>query len=134
MTKILLLTALIACTPASSRTRHTDATREIAGAPPVIDSVRPDSAVVPSGAVVEVTLYGSGFVPGQPGRNTVHFAGGSLTSIAASADGGRIVFVVPDQIIGSGGAPPIKLISGAYPISVQTAAGTSNIVTIRIYR
>ena len=125
----------IACAPANSGQRQTVATTDRAVvAVPVIDSARPDSAVVPYGGVVEVTLYGKWFIPGQPGHNTVNFAGTSLSSIAASADGQRIVFVVPDQISGSGGSPPIRLVGGAYPVSVQTPGGTSNTVTVRVYR
>ena len=131
---VTMALAAIACTPPQSRPNQSQSHSQVTVTVPVIDSVHPDSVGVPYGGVVEVTLYGKGFVPGNPGMNTVNFAGASLSSIAGSADGGRIVFVIPDQISAGGESPPIRLASGSYPVSVKTAAGASNVVTIRVYR
>jgi hypothetical protein len=106
----------------------------VADALPVIDSLRPDSVIVPRGAAVEVTVYGSGFSPGQPGANTVNFDRAVINGVQGSPDGSRIVFVVPDQIFGTGGAPPLSLGSGSYDVSVRTPRGESNHVSIRVYR
>lgn len=101
---------------------------------PAIDSIRPDSVDVPYGGAVEVTIYGKGFAAGQPGRNTVHFGPAKLGAIRASDDGGRIAFTIPDQIDTGGEAPPSRLHSGSYDIGVETVAGLSNLVSIRVYR
>jgi IPT/TIG domain len=126
--------AMLQCTPVHSRSTpvHTDG--DMAQSVPVIDSVRPDSVSLPYGGVVEVTVHGSGFTPGQPGKNTVHFNGAALTSIQGSSDGRRIVFAIPDLIDSGGEAPPSRLQAGSHAVSVETSAGTSNVVTIRVYR
>lgn len=130
-----LVFVVLACAPVqSSRKSTTHSSNEIAVTVPVIDSAHPDSVVVPYGSAVEVVLYGKGFVPGQPGRNTVHFERAALTAVAGSADGARITFVIPDQINRGTEAPPVRLESGSYPVSVETSAGTSNVVTVRVYR
>jgi hypothetical protein len=90
--------------------------------------------VLPYGGVVEVTLSGAGFTPGKPGQNTVHFNSTSLRLVPASADGRQIVFAVPDRISHGGEAPASPLRAGSYSVSVETTSGTSNAVTIRIYR
>ena len=122
------------CTPVQSGSTPVHSTGELAQAVPVIDSARPDSVIVPYGGVVEVTLHGSGLIPGQPGKNAVHFNGAALTSIQGSSDGRRIVFVIPELISSAGGAPPSRLQAGSYAVSVETTSGTSNVVTIRVYR
>ena len=127
--------AMAQCTAVQSRsTRVHSAGDVVAQAVPVIDSARPDSVLVPYGGVVEVTLHGSGFVPGQPGQNTVRFSSAALKSIQGSSDGRRIVFVIPDLLSSGGEAPPSRLQAGSYAVSVETASGTSNAVTIRVYR
>jgi hypothetical protein len=90
--------------------------------------------MIPSGGTARVTLTGTGFVPGEPGKNTVHFNGALFGSVAASSDGRQIVFDIPDMISRGGGAPPSTLSAGSYDVSVETAAGTSNSVTVRVYR
>jgi len=44
------------------------------------------------------------------------------------------VFVIPELISSAGGAPPSRLQAGSYAVSVETTSGTSNVVTIRVYR
>ena len=109
-------------------------TDDVYSAGPFIASARPDSVVLPYGGVVEVTLFGNGFVPGKPGQNTVHFNGTALKLVPASFDGKQIVFAIPDLISRGGGAPPSALRSGSYGVSVETPSGTSNAVTVRVYR
>lgn len=128
------LLAVAQCTPAQSRSTPIHSVGEATQAVPVIDSVRPDSVIVPYGGVVEVTLHGSGFIPGQPGKNTVHFDNATLKSVQGSSDGRRIAFVIPELINGGGEAPPSRLQSGSYAVRVETTSGISNVVTIRVYR
>lgn len=122
------------CVPVQSQSKQVPVDKTVALVLPVIDSARPDSLVLPYGGVVEVTLYGAGFIPGKPGQNTVHFNSTSLRLVPASSDGRQIVFAVPDRITSGGEAPPSVLRAGSYSVSVETTAGTSNLVTIRVYR
>jgi hypothetical protein len=126
--------AIAECTPVQSGSTPVHSDGNIALAVPVIDSVRPDSVILPYGGFVEVTLHGSGFIPGQPGKNTVRFNSAALRSIQGSSDGRRIVFAIPDMIDSGGEAPPSRLQAGSHAVSVETSAGTSNVVTIRVYR
>ena len=128
------LLAVAQCTPVQSRSTPVHSVGDTAQTIPVIDSVRPDSVIVPYGGVVEVTLHGSGFIPGQPGKNTVHFDNAALKSIQGSSDGRRIAFVIPDLIDSGGEAPPMRLQAGSYAVRVETTSGISNVVTIRVYR
>jgi hypothetical protein len=101
---------------------------------PRIDSIRPDSVIVPRGAVVEVVIRGRGFVPGPPGMNTIHFAGSRVPSVPANAAGTELRFAIPDALPSGSEAPPMPVETGAYAISVETVRGVSNPMTIRIFR
>jgi len=102
--------------------------------PPVLDAMRPDSVLVGPGRVVEVTLVGSGFVRGTPGENTVLFGSSVLRGVASSDRGRRITFVVPDAMESGGEAPPVRLITGSYPVQVETALGKSNVLMLKVFR
>jgi hypothetical protein len=128
------LLSIAQCTPAQSRSTPVRSVGDASQTAPVIDSVRPDSVSVPYGGVVEVTLHGSGFIPGQPGKNTVHFDNAALKSIQGSSDGRRIAFVIPELIDSGREAPPMRLQAGSYAVRVETTSGISNVVTIRVYR
>ena len=134
ITLAVTVLANIGCAPAQARTATAQGASNVASTAPVLQSAKPDSVVVPYGGVVEVTLYGTGFAPGQPGQNTVHFNGTALRKIAASPDGRRIVFVIPDVISRGGEAPPTQLEAGSYKVSVETPLGLSNVLTVRVYR
>ena len=122
------------CAPIKSQPKQVQADNAVISGTPVIESARPDSVVLPYGGVVEVTLSGTGFVPGKPGQNTVHFNGTALKLVPASSDGRQIVFAIPDMINRGGGAPPSALRAGSYTVSVETTSGTSNAVTVRVFR
>jgi hypothetical protein len=122
------------CTPIKSQPAHARTENAVPSGPPVIDSARPDSVLLPYGGVVQVTLFGTGFFPGKPGRNTVHFSNTALRLVPASSDGRQIVFAIPDMIARGGEAPPSPLRPGSYSVSVETSSGTSNAVTVRVYR
>jgi hypothetical protein len=122
------------CAPIKSQPGQVQTDHAVTSGAPVIESARPDSVVLPFGGVVEVTLLGTGFVPGKPGQNTVHFNGTALKVVPASSDGRQIVFAIPEMINSGGGAPPSALRAGSYRVSVETISGTSNAVTVRVYR
>lgn len=115
--------AMIACVPLP----HAE------GAP-VLERIAPDSIRMSSGAVVEVTIIGTGFTRGDPGENTVHFAGAAIRRVRANDAGTRIVLTVPDAIDSGGGAPPMPVTAGDYPVQVETAMGRSNVVMLRVFR
>jgi hypothetical protein len=122
------------CAPIKSQPTQDQTANAVASGAPVITSARPDSVLVPYGAVVEVTLFGTGFVPGKPGQNTVHFNNTALRLVPASSDGRQIVFAIPDMVSRGGEAPPSALRPGSYSVSVETNSGTSNAVTVRVFR
>jgi hypothetical protein len=122
------------CAPIQPQPGREGGTSTVIAAPPVLDSVRPDSVVLAAGGIAEVTLIGTGFIPGDPGKNTVRFNGASFRSIRSNDDGRRIVFNIPDVISYGGGAPPSTLTGGSYSIAVETPLGVSNAVTVRVYR
>jgi hypothetical protein len=128
------MVAAAKCAPVQQQPKQVRVENTVTTNPPVIESARPDSVVLPYGGVVEVTLSGSGFVPGKPGKNTVHFNGTALRQVPASSDGRQIVFAIPDIINRGGGTPPSALRAGSYNVSVETLSGTSNAVTIKVYR
>jgi hypothetical protein len=103
-------------------------------ASPAIESLRPDSVFVAPGAVVEIVVQGRGFVPGTPGRNTVRFGTAKITNVPASDDGRVIRVVVPDRVPSGGDAAPLPLETGRYDIRVETSAGTSNAMVVRVFR
>ena len=133
---LAIATTIVAarCAPIKSQSSPVRTDDVYVSAGPFIASARPDSVVLPYGGVVEVTLFGNGFVPGKPGQNTVHFNGTALKLVPASSDGKQIVFAIPDLISRGGGTPPSALRSGSYGVSVETPSGTSNAVTVRVYR
>ena len=110
------------------------ASRRQLDSPPVLERLVPDSVFVAPGGVVEVTLVGTGFHDGTPGENTVMFGRATMRHVAASGDGRRIVFVVPDVIESGGEAPQSRLLTGTYPVQVETAMGRSNILMLRVFR
>jgi hypothetical protein len=105
-----------------------------AAADPHIDTVRPDSVMLAPGAVVEVVIRGRGFEAGAPGRNTIQFGDATITNVPASADGTEIRLVIPERVPVRGDAAPLPLEAGRYDLRVQTSAGTSNRVAVRVDR
>lgn len=122
-TLVSLLTFGLAC----SAIRQRDVT-------PRIDDVRPDSVMVPAGAVVEIVVRGHGFAPGAPGRNTVRFGEQTITSVPATENGTELRFVIPDRVPSGGEAAPLPLESGPYSVSIRTEHGESNARIVRVYR
>jgi hypothetical protein len=102
--------------------------------PPILETVRPDSVLIAPGSVVEVTLIGSGFRGGSPGENTVWFGTSVMRGVTSSNEGRRITFVVPDAMDSGREAPPALLVTGSYPVQVETATGKSNVLMLRVFR
>ena len=119
-----LVPLLAACAGARGRTDEL----------PMLSTMRPDSVVVSPGSVVEVTVTGSGFRQGSPGENTVWFGSSMLRGVTSSDEGRRITFVVPDAMDSGGEAPSARLITGTYPVQVETATGKSNVLMLRVFR
>jgi hypothetical protein len=137
LASVLAIATILAadkCTPVQQQPKEVRAEKTVTRSLPVIESARPDSVVLPYGGVVEVTLSGSGFVPGKPGKNTVHFNGMAMPQVPATSDGRQIVFAIPETITRGGGSPPSTLAAGSYTVSVETTSGRSNAVKIRVYR
>ena len=131
----LVALAIGAAMAACVRHRTTDGgSNAVIASAPQIDAIRPDSVVVPRGSVVEVRISGRGFAAGSPGMNTIEFAGMSITSVPANADGTEIRFVIPEAVASNSEAPPRPLDDGTYVIRVRTAAGASNGKPLRIVR
>lgn len=101
---------------------------------PELERLSPDSVFVAPGSVVAVTLIGSGFQRGAAGDNTVHFGRSAIRGVSANYDGTRIAFVVPDAIDSGGEAPPVRVITGSYPVQVETPFGKSNVLMLRVFR
>jgi hypothetical protein len=54
--------------------------------------------------------------------------------VSANRGGTRITFVVPDAIESGGEAPPVRVITGSYPVQVETSLGKSNVLMLRVFR
>ena len=121
---VISVPLLAAC--AAANARHDDL--------PVLETMRPDSVLIASGSVVEITLTGSGFRQGTPGENTVWFGSSAMRSVMSSHDGRRITFVVPDAMESGGEAPPARVMPGSYPVQVETATGKSNVLMLKVSR
>ena len=120
----IAILALLAC---ASAARQPDRA-------PVLERLIPDSVFVAPGSVVEVTVVGSGFHDGADGENTVMFGPSTMRHVTATNDGRRITFVVPDAIESGGEAPPSRLLTGTYPVQIETAMGKSNVLMLRVVR
>ena len=135
MRQLILLAGALVTACSARHPRPAAATAELApNVAPTLDAIRPDSVRISAGSVVEVVLRGRGFVPGQPGRNTVLLDRVSFNDVPASDDGNEIRFVIPDRLPSGGEAPPMPIDPGPYAVRVRTPGGESNPMTVRIYR
>ena len=103
-------------------------------AAPHIDRVVPDSVLLAPGAVVEVVIHGSGFFAGSPGRNTIRFGETTITGVPADSAGREIRLAIPQVMPSRGDAAPAPLEGGRYALRVETDAGVSNAVNVRVDR
>jgi hypothetical protein len=102
--------------------------------PPTLVRLSPDSVFVAPGSVVAVTIIGSGFEHDSTGANTIRFGQGTIRGVSANRGGTRITFVVPDAIDSGGESPPVRVITGSYPVQVETSFGKSNVLMLRVFR
>jgi hypothetical protein len=136
MRRLLFLVAAVlvaACATRAGRSADS-AAASAPNAQPAIEAIRPDSVWISSGSFAEVVLRGRGFIPGQPGRNTVLLGRVAFNDVPASDDGKEIRFVIPDRLPSGGEAPPMPIDPGSYTIRVRTPDGESNPMTVRVYR
>lgn len=124
--RMLGMAAMLGCGAA----RHQSAGEEA----PRLVRLSPDSIFVAPGSVVAVTLIGSGFQHGSSSDNTVRFGQSVMRGVSANYDGSRVTFVVPDAIDSGGEGPPVRVITGSYPVQVETVFGKSNVLMLRVFR
>ena len=120
---VLLMAAPVGC--ASRPAAESGA----AGDVPKIATITPDSVSTARGEIVEVTLAGAGF---DATENTVAIGPVTLTRVPSSQDGRTLRFAVPLTMSVAGGAPPVPLRGGRFPVTVTNARGVSNAVTLTI--
>jgi hypothetical protein len=101
---------------------------------PHIDRIVPDSVLLAPGAVVEVVIHGRGFSAGTPGRNVVRFGDATIRDVPADDAGREIRLTIPQVMPSRGDAAPFPLEGGRYALSVETDAGVSNSVNVRVDR
>ena len=89
---------------------------------------QPASADLEAGAVVEVTLYGTGFTPDA---NVVTFSGIALG--ASVSDSGRLLrFIVPTQYPARGEVPPRSIPAGTHAVTVTNQNGVSDTLSFLV--
>ena len=88
----------------------------------------PAAADLGTGAVVEVTLFGTGFTPGG---NIVTFGGIPIGAVT-SASRRSLRFTVPTQYPPLGEAPPRNLAAGRYAVTVSNTNGVSDTMSFRL--
>jgi len=120
----LVVALLLGCAPVGKQSDDS----------PTLVRLSPDSVFVAPGSVVAVTIIGSGFEDDSTGGNTVHFGRAAIRSVSANRGGTRITFVVPDAIESGSEAPPVRVITGSYPVQVETSLGKSNVLMLRVFR
>lgn len=96
---------------------------------PRLTALVPDSIRLIAGNVMEVELRGSNF---DATANAVRVGSVEVASVKSTANGTRIVFVIPDHMASGGEAPPARWIGGRYPVTVRTALGTSDTLMLAI--
>lgn len=93
---------------------------------PQLLRIVPDSVYFLPGNVAEITLEGSGFDQSASApANMVRIGPVVLNKVPSSDKGTRIRVVVPADQPSGGEAPPAPWMSGRYPITVTTPAGTT---------
>jgi hypothetical protein len=100
---------------------------------PRLHSVTPDSVEVIAGNVTAIDLHGSGFDTSRTApENTVRIGSLLLRAVPSDVHGTVIHVAVPTTTAGTTEAPPVPWLSGRYPVSITTRAGTSDTVMLTI--
>jgi hypothetical protein len=107
----------------------------------VITSIDPDTVSLGQGAIPTLVIQGSGFVPGgtgggfADGNNTVRVGPASFDRISSDAAGTTLRFQLPLTYTDtSGRGRESNFGPGQYQVSVVTANGTSNSLTLTMIR
>jgi hypothetical protein len=98
--------------------------------PPELTEIVPSSGPAGLAYPLHATIRGTGFMATG---NLVQFGPVRIPD-AASADGSTIELAIPKGVPSRGEVPPRILPPGDYPVSVTTAAGTSNALTFALTR
>ncbi len=98
-------------------------------APVAVASVTPSTVTIRAGEPTELVIRGTGF---DAADNAVTLGPVTLTAVPSTDQGTRISVVVPDRVVGRGGAPPLLWVGGAYPLTVTTPRGTSAPITVTV--
>jgi hypothetical protein len=125
MTLWLALT-VAACSRSAERAPDANAAISVV---PTIDRVTPMQVLMTGNAPVTLDIAGTGF---EDSTNTVVLGPARLSDVRSQANGTRILFTVPDRVPSGGGAAPMLWISGRYALTVTTARGTSNSISIDV--
>jgi hypothetical protein len=132
MTGVLRLSLLLAlggaaCAPAA---RPGDAAKvPVANARPRLSRIVPDSVRLVPGNVTEIELQGMHL---DAVANTVMIGALELRQVRSAMKGTRIIVAIPDAVPSGGEAPPTEWMGGRYPVSIRTAAGTSDTLMLVI--
>jgi hypothetical protein len=124
---ILLATVGAACAPAARQGEV--AKVGVAGSRPRLTRIVPDSVRLVPGNVVEIELQGANL---DAVANLVKIGALELTQVRSAVNGTRITVAIPDVVPSGGEAPPARWIGGRYPVSIQSAAGISDTLTLVI--
>lgn len=95
-----------------------------------LDRLSVAAGIMETGQMVNVTIGGANF---DRTNNTVMFGPVAIANLPAEL-GVLIRFAVPTTTPSGGGAAPIMLGAGDYPITVKTSHGTSNAIVFHITR
>jgi IPT/TIG domain-containing protein len=98
--------------------------------PPELLEIAPASAPAGEAYPVTLTIRGTGFMASG---NVVEIGPVKIPDVPSTGPD-RIAVMLPKSLRSMGGAPPLVLPAGEYPVTVTTAAGTSNAVTFRLTR
>jgi hypothetical protein len=104
--------------------------QNVTSKPPQLREIVPPSAPAGEAYPLTMTIRGSGFTATG---NVVDIGPVKLRDVP-STDAGRITVMVPKSLPSKGEVPPLVLPAGEYPVTVTTAAGTSNALTLRLTR
>lgn len=138
---LLSVVPVIACAPhrqAQSERDTVGSATSTASALPQLTRLTPDTIALGRGQVPTLLVVGSGFAPGgdstgafADGGNTLHVGAASFARLGATTDGTRIRFPLPLAYTDTTSrGRPSAFTPGTYSVTVSTARGSSNALTL----
>lgn len=138
---LLLVVPVVACASHRQAPSERDTVGSVtanASLPPTLTRVTPDTIALGRGQVPTLLVVGSGFAPGGDstgafanGGNTLHVGAATFTRLGASVDGTRIRFPLPLAYTDTASrGRPSAFTPGTYSVTVSTALGSSNALTL----